>query len=156
MGSDGKTRDSFGDNLSELEGLREDLEGMLDSAAGWEWVQKPSESRYSTKANGDVVAHWLRAVGPPNQDGSPGEPYVAITVAQRGADARLGRKCRPVAYDRHGQRHVFDGGSSSAIGGSYDSDDWVRASMHRLLPENLHEDDIALLGVEIDQRRETP
>ncbi len=145
-------RQAFSDALDELETARADLEGMLDPAPGWEWAHEPRRNRGSCAAAGGVVANTLRTAGREGPDGVPGPAGLAITIAQGGSRSTCARKCRPVAYDRDGRRYVFQGGSSCSIG-SNEEDYWVSGGSHRLHGDVLREEDIAFLGIEIEERK---
>jgi hypothetical protein len=147
---------SFSDALSELEGAREDMNGMLHPAPGWEWAQKPRRGRSTCVATGSIVTNTLRIAGVPGPDGALGAAGLAVTIAQGGANAMRCRQCRPVAYDRDGRRYLFEGGSSGSMssGESGADDFWVRGGAHLLHAHVLREEDIAFLGIEIEAKTE--
>ncbi len=148
-------KESFSDNLTELEALREDLESMLAPEPGWEWAQRPRRGKSSMSASGGVVVNRLQVVGAPDADGAPTEPGLAITIAQGGAADRRARQCRPVAYDRDGNRYLFKGGSSGSMSSS-DEDYSVSGAAHYLHADVLREQDIAFLGIEVKAETDGP
>jgi hypothetical protein len=147
---DEASQDSFGDNLTELERLRQELKGMFVPGPGWDWHMSPREFHIqSVQAPSGTVVQGMLLAGRRGSNGLASEPRLGISIAQGGADRSQQREYRPVAYAKDGSRQALRAGMSASSWD--DSGQWVGANLFVLEPDVLSPDAVAFLGVEVRQ-----